>query len=222
MTIQTMTPATQSTTTPASALDELKQGNQRFVEARTHDRDLLAQAHQTATLGQHPRAIILGCVDSRVPVEVVFDQGIGDVFTSRVAGNVADSDTIGSMEFATALSGVPLIVVMGHTACGAVKGAIAGAQLGHLTGLLDKIKPAIAATPKGDSDDAEYAIRVARTHAERVSDEILERSETIGGLVAEGKVGIVSAMYDLASGRVTFGELRTGAQNDLPALNACA
>ena len=138
-----LTEAEQAALTPEQVLEQLKEGNQRFVEGRLTLRDYNAQAAATAA-GQFPKAAILGCVDSRVPPEIVFDQGIGDLFVGRVAGNFENEDLLGSLEFATAVAGTPLIVVLGHTSCGAIKGAVAGVELGNLTAMLDNFDEVLA------------------------------------------------------------------------------
>jgi carbonic anhydrase len=200
--------ASQSAMTPAEGLQRLKDGNSRFVKGLSTSRDYLEQATATAS-GQYPFAIILGCVDSRVPVEVVFDQGIGDVFSARVAGNIAPSDVIGSMEFATAAAGSKVILVVGHTACGAVKGAIDDVKLGSLTGLLDQIQPAVKSTAlmSGEtktSKNAAYVDRVASSNVKATMARILATSPTIAGMVKEGKVVLAGGMYDLQTGQVVF------------------
>lgn len=202
------TAASQSAMSPAEGLQRLKDGNARFVSGLATSRDYLEQAKATAG-GQYPFAIVLGCVDSRVPVEAVFDQGIGDLFAARVAGNIAPSDVVGSMEFATAAAGSKVILVLGHTACGAVKGAVDGVELGNLTGLLDQIQPAIEATKlkggeKKTSKNADYVNRVAHTNVKETMNHILETSDVIAGMVKEGKVVLVGGIYDLESGKVTF------------------
>jgi carbonic anhydrase len=204
----TVTKEAQAAMTPAEALQSLKDGNARFASGLATSRDYLAQAEATAA-GQFPYAIILGCVDSRVPVEVVFDLGIGDAFAARVAGNIAPGDVIGSMEFATAAAGAKVILVVGHTACGAVKGAIDGVELGNLTGLLDQIEPAVKQVKpaKGEaasSKNAAFVDQVAEQNVHNVIAGILEQSEVIAGLVADGKVVVAGGIYDLESGRVAF------------------
>jgi len=144
--VETQTQASQAAMTPAEALARLKEGNARFVETRQIDRDLLQQVGATGS-GQYPFAIVLGCVDSRVSPELVFDQGIGDIFTARIAGNFVNADILGSMEFACKVTGAKLIFVLGHSHCGAIMGAVDDAQLGNLTGMLDKLKPAVEAVP---------------------------------------------------------------------------
>ncbi len=152
--VPAQTEASQAALTPDGALDLLVEGNRRFVSGTPAHRDWAGQIADTAG-GQYPFAIVLGCVDSRVPIEVVFDQGIGDIFSARVAGNVASPDVLGSMEFACRLAGSKLVMVLGHTACGAVKGAISNAELGNLTGLVRKIEPAVAAV-EGERDVSNF------------------------------------------------------------------
>lgn len=201
------TAETQAATTPTQALAWLREGNGRFTDGATRQRDLLGQAEATAD-GQHPLAAVVGCIDSRVPVELVFDAGIGDVFVARTAGNVVDGDVLGSLEFATKLAGVKAVVVLGHSSCGAVKGACDGAELGHLTGLLAKITPAVEEVSGGDptpgSDDPELVQRVVETNVGNVVDTILERSDVIRELHDDGEVAVVGACYDLSTGLVTW------------------
>lgn len=201
------TAQSQADTSPDDAVAWLAAGNERFVSGTATDRDLLAQAAATAD-GQHPLAAVVGCIDSRVPVEAVVDAGIGDVFVARTAGNVVDDDVLGSLEFATALAGVKAVVVLGHSACGAVKGACAGAELGHLTGLLAKITPAVVEASGGDatpgSDDPALVQRAVEANVRRVVATILGRSEVIRGLCDDGDLVVRGAWYDLATGRITW------------------
>lgn len=192
--------------TPSQVIDELKKGNERFRTGKMAPRDYLAEKRSSAA-GQYPVAVILGCVDSRVPVEIVFDTGIGDTFTARVAGNVVDDDMLGSMEFACAASGAKLVLVSGHTACGAVKGAINDVVLGNLTGLLARIKPAIAGTKfdgEKSTKNASYVDAVARTNVVLGLAEIRRRSPILEDLEKKGSIKIAGAMYDLATGMVEF------------------
>jgi carbonic anhydrase len=188
---------------PAEALEKLKQGNGRFVSGAAGPRDLKAQVKATAS-GQYPFAAVLSCMDSRVPPEIVFDQGIGDLFVLRVAGNVVDTDGLGSLEYATKVVGSKLILVMGHTSCGAVKGAIDDVKLGNLTFLLEKIRPVIAASGPGTSNDAAYVDKAAQANVRQTIREIREKSPIIRELADSGKIGLAGAMYDLATGKVTF------------------
>ena len=197
----------QQALTPDAVLADLKAGNRRYVSGSTSDRDWMAQAEQTAH-GQYPKAIILGCVDSRVPPEFVFDQGIGDIFVGRVAGNCENIDILGSMEFGTAIAGSKLIVVLGHTSCGAVKGAIDRAKLGNLTELLEQIEPAVDAVPHSPSErtskNLEFVNRVAEANVRLTVRDIQERSPVIADLVRRGDLKVVGAMYDLETGEVTW------------------
>lgn len=205
MSDEVQTHESQTAASPASVLDQLRAGNARFVAGEATARDLLAQAAATAD-GQHPIAAILGCIDSRVPVEAVFDQGIGDVFVGRTAGNVVDADVLGGFEFATALAGAKAIVVLGHTACGAVKGACEGAELGNLTQLLAKITPAVEAV-SGElapgSADADLVGRVVEQNV-RNSVATLAASDVLAAREAAGELVIVGAVYELATGVVTW------------------
>ncbi len=192
----------QSVTTPATALERLKEGNRRFVANATKRRDWSAKVVATAS-GQCPFAAVLGCMDSRAPIEIVFDQGIGDVFGVRVAGNIINDDELGSLEYAVKV-GAKLIVVLGHTSCGAVKGAIDGVQLGNLTGLLAKIRPAVAAAGCDNSKDGACVTKVAEMNVRQVVREIRAKSPYLAEYLDAGKVGLVGALYDVATGKVTF------------------
>ncbi len=201
-----MTESAQRSMTPAQALSDLKAGNERFVSSRTTDRNWLAQAEYTADNGQYPKAIVLSCLDSRVPVEIVFDQGIGDLFVGRVAGNFENTDMLGSFEFGTAVAGSKLIVVLGHSDCGAVKGAIQRAELGNLTATLKNIKPAVEAAhralPGVDADDPEFVQWVVEENVRMTVNGILADSDVIAGLVDKGELEVVGAWYDLKTGKV--------------------
>jgi carbonic anhydrase len=198
---------TQLQLTPADALQRLQDGNQRFVQGRPLRRPLLRQVRETAS-GQYPSAVILSCVDSRVPPEIVFDQGFGDVFVARLAGNVLNEDVLGSVEFATAVAGARLILVLGHTSCGAVKGAIDGVELGYLTPLLEKIRPAVEAEARPGvfrtSKDSELVDAVAVRHVLLTLQAIREESPVVRDLIDRGQLALTGAIYDLESGHVTF------------------
>ncbi len=200
-----MTKAAQEAMTSEEALQRLRDGNERFVSGKPLMRDLPAQVRATAA-GQYPFATVLSCLDSRIPVEHVFDQGIGDVFTARVAGNFVNADILGSMEFASKVAGSKLIVVVGHDKCGAVKGSCDGVQLGHITSLVEAIQPSVAAVsgPTCNSSDAPLVERIAENNVERTIEQIREKSALLKELEDQGKVKIVGAMYDLDSGRVLF------------------
>ena len=182
------------------------EGNARFVAGQALHCDLLEQVRSTSQK-QAPFAVVLGCIDSRVPPELVFDQKIGALFVARVAGNIASTDIIGSLEFATALAGAKLIVVLGHSECGAVKGAIDDAKLGSLTGVLQQIRPALTKLDyKGvpSSKDRVLVQRVAEQNARDAAMMLTSRSQTMAGLVREGKLKIVHAMHDVATGKVAW------------------
>lgn len=205
---EVMTPEKQLALTPAQVLADLKAGNLRFVEGKLTPRDYMAQAAATAT-GQYPKAIVLSCLDSRVIPETVFDQGIGDVFVGRVAGNVEDVNMLGSMEFATAAAGTKLIVVLGHSACGAIKGAADGVELGNLTELLGQFDGALEKVREthkgpGDSSDAEFIHMVIEENVRQTMEDIVARSPVISSLIESGYVGIAGGVYDLSTGQVKW------------------
>jgi carbonic anhydrase len=192
--------------TPSQVIEELQKGNERFRTRKMALRDYTAEKRSGA-VGQYPAAVVLGCLDSRVPAEIIFDAGIGDLFVGRVAGNVVNDDMLGSMEFACAVSGAKLVLVLGHTACGAVKGAIDDVVLGNLTKLLSRIKPAIPATKfegEKSSKNPTYVDAVAHTNVVLGLGEIRRRSPILEGLEKKGKIKITGAMYELATGVVEF------------------
>ena len=193
--------------TPAIALQLLKHGNFRFINNLGIDRDHLEKMQETKD-GQSPFAAIVSCMDSRTSAELIFDQGFGDIFSIRIAGNVISPDILGSLEYATAAAGSKLIVVLGHTNCGAIEGACDHVQMGNLTALLHKIQPALQNTRNGaieqTSKDPDYVNAVAQAHARESAKQILDGSDIISGLVNSGKVGIIPAMYDIATGKVHF------------------
>jgi carbonic anhydrase len=196
----------QAEVTPEAAIELLKAGNARFVAGESVNCDLMAQARATAD-GQAPFAAVVGCLDSRGAPELVFDQRIGDIFVARIAGNFVNTDIIGSLEFATAAAGAKAIVVLAHTRCGAIQGAIDNVVLGNLTATLANITPAVAATPSnGDrtSADAAFVEAVADTNAALAVRTILSRSAVIRDLVDAGDLAVVAAKHDLATGKVTF------------------
>jgi carbonic anhydrase len=187
-------------TTPDDALAELKNGNQRLLQGKQINTNYKKQIEETK-VDQHPHSLILSCLDSRIPPEIVFDQGIGNVFVARVAGNIEDPNILGSMEFATKVKGTKLIVVMGHNKCGAVKGAIENAALGNLTQLVEQIKPAIVE----DKNDMDAMITSSsKKNIEHTIADILQQSPVIKELVKEGKVKIIGAFYDITTGKVIF------------------
>ena len=192
--------------TPGQVIDMLREGNARFRNGTMHSHDFLEQKRATAS-GQYPAAVILSCIDSRAPAEIIFDTGIGDAFGARIAGNVATDELIGSMEFACAVAGARLVLVMGHTACGAIAGAIDQVQLGRLTGLLDQIRPAVeSARYEGERTAANRAFvdAVAQANVGHAIARIRQRSELLAGLEQKGAIKIAGAMYDLGNGEVTF------------------
>ena len=205
----TQTKATQAALTPKSALKLLKEGNQRFVQQNQTARDLIEQVKQT-TSGQYPFATILSCIDSRVSAELVFDQGVGDIFSARVAGNIVNEDILGSIEFACKLAGTKIIVVLGHTACGAVKGACDDAKMGNLTILLSKIKPAVEAITEPEdpnlrnSKNADFVNAVAEKNVYLTIDNLREKSPVLAEMEENGEIMVVGAMYDIADGKVHF------------------
>lgn len=204
----TQTADSQAALNAESAIGLLKEGNQRFCEGNTLNRDLHKQVNDTAS-GQYPFAAVVSCIDSRIPTEVIFDQGIGDIFNARVAGNFVNADILGSLEFACKLAGSKAIIVMGHTSCGAVKGACDNAKLGNLTQMLDKIMPAVDSTSTQDgearnSGNIDFVNRVAQKNVELTIAAIKKDSPVLNEMFENGEIDIVGAMYDVASGRVTF------------------
>lgn len=203
------TKETQATMTPQKSLQFLKEGNQRFQNNLKANRNLLEQVNDTSE-GQFPFATILSCIDSRVSAELVFDQGLGDIFSIRIAGNFVNEDILGSMEFGCKLAGTKLIVVLGHTSCGAIKGACDHARLGNLTALINKIEPAVAAVkePKDEnlrnSQNAEFVDAVSEKNVLITIENIRERSRVLADMEEKGEVMIVGAMYDISIGAVTF------------------
>ena len=192
--------------TPEQVIQKMLDGNARFLSGARKERDFLAEMRSSST-GQFPAAIVLSCVDSRAPVEVICDLGIGDVFNARVAGNAVNDDILGSMEFACAAAGAKAVVLMGHTSCGAIRGAIDNVVLGNLTLLLARFKSAVDTTGySGDrtSKNAAFVDAVARTHVQQSVKLVRERSPVLAGLEAKGAIKIVASMYDLASGKVTL------------------
>ena len=192
----------QAAITPSEALDRLKAGNARFVSNTPKKRDWSAKVAATAS-GQFPFAAVLACMDSRAPIEIIFDQGIGDVFGVRVAGNVVNEDELGSLEYAAKV-GVKLIVVLGHTGCGAVKGALEHVEFGNLTGLLAKIHPAVEAAACADAKDAACVTKVAEKNVRQSMQEIRARSPYLASYIDAGKIALRGAMYDVDTGKVTF------------------
>lgn len=197
----------QSVVTPQQVLEHFKQGNERFASGHGTHRNYGQQVRETAK-GQYPLGSVVSCIDSRAPAEIVLDQGIGDIFNARVAGNIVNEDILGSLEFASKVAGAKLIVVMGHTSCGAVKGACDNVQMGNLTGLLAKIMPAVAAVPNDGKDRSsknhEFVEMVADANVRQNVQLIRERSPILREMEEKGEIKIVGAMYDVASGRVQW------------------
>ena len=202
-----LTADTRNAMTPAQVVERLKEGNARFVNGSLTSIDYNAQVSATAG-GQYPMAIILSCVDSRVPAETVFDLGIGDAFVARVAGNFENTDILGSMEFATAAAGSKVVVVLGHSACGAVKGAADGVELGNLTAMLAEIDPAIEASQgvagAKDSSNTAYVDAIIHNNVKQTVADISDRSPVMAERVANGDLLVVGGIYDLETGLVTW------------------
>jgi len=207
--MKTLTKEMQSAITPSLALEILKDGNKRFVSNLKINRNLLQQANETSD-GQHPFAVILSCIDSRTSAELIFDQGLGDVFSVRIAGNIVNEDILGSMEFGCKVAGAKIIVVLGHTKCGAVKGACDNVALGNLTGLIAKIKPAVeqeAVTAENrNSSNGVFVENVAELNVSLSVKNILLKSPIIADMVKTGDIGIVGGIHDITTGEVKFFE----------------
>jgi carbonic anhydrase len=201
------TKETQENLTPRMALDTLKEGNHRFIKNLKAQRDLLGQVNDTRE-GQFPFATILSCIDSRTSAELIFDQGLGDIFSVRIAGNIVNTDIIGSMEFACKVAGSKLIVILGHTNCGAVKGACDHVEMGNLTELLSKIQPAVyqekTTTENRTSSNKEFVENVAAINVRRSAEQIIERSYILEQMLEKGEIGVVGAMYNVKNGEVEF------------------
>ncbi|MEQ8525053.1 carbonic anhydrase family protein [Gracilimonas sp.] len=204
---EVLTSEAQENLTPEQILADLREGNERYVNNNLTPRNYQAQVKATSG-GQYPEAIILSCVDSRVPVENVFDKGVGDIFVARVAGNFVNEDILGSAEFATAVAGSKVVVVMGHESCGAVKAAIDGVEMGNITAMLDKIEPAVEMTANysGDrnSSNNDYVTEVVNNNVLNTIEEMRKNSPIIAELERNGEVVIAGAFYDLDTGKVTF------------------
>ena len=209
--VDVLTREAQSKLRPLEVLDALREGNDRFVAGEVTLRNHKAQV-RTAAKGQFPKAVVLSCLDSRVPVEDVFDRGIGDIFVARIAGNFVNDDVLGSMEFACKIAGAKLILVMGHEYCGAIMGAIDQVKLGHLTGLLEKIEPAVDATlndhphyrPLRSSKNPDLVQLVARRNVNMTVEKIRHQSSVLQAMENAQAIAIVGAMYDMETGRVAF------------------
>ena len=203
----TMTKATQQKITPTAALQKLKEGNERFINGNRINRDYNMQVANTAA-GQYPFGVVLSCIDSRIPTEVVFDQGIGDVFNARIAGNFVNTDILGSMEFAAKVAGAKFILVLGHTECGAVKGACDNVKLGNLTNVMNEIQPAVTKVKnvKGErsSKNPEFVQAVAVENVRLAQQEIRDKSSILKEMEKKGELLILGGMYDVHTGKVEF------------------
>jgi len=202
-----MTREVRDSLSPTEAIQMLKDGNQRFVNNLNLNRNLLSQINETSNQ-QNPFAFVLSCSDSRTSAELIFNQGLGDIFSCRIAGNILNDDIVGSMEFACEVAGAKLIMVLGHSECGAIKGACASVEMGKLTGLLKKIKPAVKAAKTEvslfDSKDHDFVEHVAVINAKEVTKQITKESKIIRDLHAKGKIAIICGMYNVATGVVEF------------------
>ena len=205
--MKTLTKEMQAAITPSMALELLKEGNKRFVNNLKVNRNLLQQANETSD-GQHPFAVILSCIDSRTSAELIFDQGLGDVFSVRIAGNIINEDILGSMECGCKVAGSKIIVVLGHTKCGAVKGACDHVEMGNLTALLSKIRPALddenSVFQKRNSSNDEFVEKVSTINVKRSVKAIMQRSSILKEMIEAGQIGIVGGTHDIATGAVTF------------------
>jgi carbonic anhydrase len=207
--MKTLTKEMQDAITPTMALSLLKEGNKRFMNNLKANRNLLQQANETSE-GQHPFAIILSCIDSRTSAEIIFDQGLGDIFSVRIAGNIINEDILGSMEFACKVAGSKIIAVLGHTKCGAVKGACDHVEMGNLTALLSKIQPAIydekTETDNRNSTNNEFVEKVSVINVKRTVHAIIERSPILKEMLQKGEIKIVGGTHEITTGEVVFYE----------------
>jgi carbonic anhydrase len=205
--IETFNAKTQKELTPEVAIQLLKEGNARFVNNLKANRDLLQQVNETSE-SQHPFAFILSCIDSRTSAELIFDQGLGDIFSCRIAGSVLNEDILGSMEFACKVAGAKLIMVLGHTECGAIKGACDNVKMGHLTSLLSKITPAVdsekTVKENRDSSNSEFVDKVATLNVQAALSKINKISPIIDEMHKKGEIAVIGGMYDVSTGFVTF------------------
>lgn len=207
--MKTLTKEMQAAITPSMALEILKEGNKRFVNNIKVNRNLLQQANETSD-GQHPFAVILSCIDSRTSAELIFDQGLGDIFSIRIAGNIINEDILGSMEFGCKIAGAKIIVVLGHTKCGAVSGACDHVEMGNLTALLSKIQPAIydekTETENRNSSNDEFVEKVSAINVKRTVQAIMERSPILKEMIESGECGIIGGNHNITTGEVSFYE----------------
>ena len=207
--MKTLTKEMQAAIPPGLAIELLKEGNKRFVNNLKVNRNLLQQANETSD-GQHPFAVILSCIDSRTSAELIFDQGLGDIFSVRIAGNIINEDILGSMEFGCKVAGAKIIVVLGHTKCGAVKGACDHVEMGNLTALLTKIRPAVddenTVKENRNSGNDEFVEKVSTINVKRTVHAIMERSTILKEMIDSGQIGIVGGTHNITTGEVTFYE----------------
>jgi len=205
--MKTLTQEIQAAITPTMALELLKDGNKRFINNLQVNRNLLQQANETSD-GQHPFAVILSCIDSRTSAELIFDQGLGDIFSVRIAGNIINEDILGSMEFACKVAGSKIIVVLGHTKCGAVKGACDHVEMGNLTALLSKLQPAVydekTVTENRNSGNDEFVEKVSTINVKRTVHAIIERSPILKEMIESGECGIIGGNHNITTGEVSF------------------
>jgi len=205
--MKTLTKEILAAITPSMALTLLNDGNKRFLNNLKVNRNLLQQANETSD-GQHPFAIILSCIDSRTSAELIFDQGLGDIFSVRIAGNIINEDILGSMEFACKVAGSKIIVVLGHTKCGAVKGACDHIEMGNLTALLSKIRPAVddetLTKENRNSNNSVFVENVATINVKRIVKSIMQRSPILKEMIESGQIGIVGGTHDISTGEVNF------------------
>lgn len=205
--MRTLTKEIRDKLTPGDAIEVLKAGNKRFVNNLKAHRNLLEQVNETAD-SQHPFAVILSCMDSRTSVELIFDQGLGDIFSIRIAGNILNNDILGSLEFATAIAGSKVIVVLGHTKCGAITAACDNVTLNNLTILLDKIRPAInketETKNRRDGSNSSFVLNVTKLNVLMTIEDIKNKSNIIADLIRTGTIDIVGGIYDVDYGRVEF------------------
>jgi len=205
--MKTLNKEMQAAITPSMAIQILKEGNKRFMNNLKANRNLLEQVNDTSD-GQHPFAVILSCIDSRTSAELIFDQGLGDVFSVRIAGNIINEDILGSMEFACKVAGAKLIVVLGHSKCGAIKGACDHVEMGNLTALLSKIQPAVfdekSISENRNSSNSEFVEKVAAINVTRTVQAIVERSPILKEMIGSGEIGIIGGMHTISNGEVIF------------------
>lgn len=205
--MKTLTKEIRDAITPSQAIDLLKKGNERFVSNLKMNRNLLQQVNETSE-GQHPFAVILSCIDSRTSAELIFDQGLGDVFSVRIAGNIQNEDILGSMEFSCKVAGAKIVVVLGHTKCGAIKGACDNVKMGNLSVLLDKMKPALdsekTVVENRNASNSEFVEKVAALNVRNTKKEILTKSPILKEMIEKNEIALIGGMYNVDTGEVNF------------------